>query len=187
VVNNIYLDSFGLRDYYDHVNGIANRTKTRIRWYGQFGAHIERPVLERKIKQGLISRKVAHPLPPLSLNGGIARQHLDSLLSRAEMPEMLRAALRRLQPSLVNRYQRNYLLSADGRFRLTVDSNIEFFAARTGVGSLIPSLPLAPMVIIELKFDPCHADLAAAVTNTLPFRLVRCSKYVLGIERLANI
>ena len=33
-VNNLYLDSPDLRDYRDHVNGIAHRTKTRIRWYG---------------------------------------------------------------------------------------------------------------------------------------------------------
>jgi hypothetical protein len=42
----------------------------------------------------------------------------------------------------------------------------------------------AASVIIELKFDPLHAGRAASVTNALPYRLARCSKYVLGIERL---
>ena len=42
-------------------------------------------------------------------------------------------------------------------------------------------------VILELKFAPRHAELAAdAVTNSLPFRLAKCSKYVLGIERLTR-
>jgi hypothetical protein len=39
-------------------------------------------------------------------------------------------------------------------------------------------------VIIELKFDPKYAEHAAPITNTFPFRLNRCSKYVLGIERV---
>ena len=39
-------------------------------------------------------------------------------------------------------------------------------------------------MILELKFDARHAETAAAVTNAFPFRLQRCSKYVLGIEQL---
>jgi hypothetical protein len=38
---------------------------------------------------------------------------------------------------------------------------------------------------IELKFGLGEAAAAAHLTNALPFRLVRCSKYVLGINRVA--
>jgi hypothetical protein len=44
--------------------------------------------------------------------------------------------------------------------------------------------PAAP-VVIELKFGLAEAEFAAPVTNALPFRLARCSKYVLGINALA--
>ena len=33
-VNNLYLDSHSLDDYHDHVTGLAERSKSRIRWYG---------------------------------------------------------------------------------------------------------------------------------------------------------
>ena len=42
-------------------------------------------------------------------------------------------------------------------------------------------------VIIELKFGLHHVEGAAPVANALPFRLARCSKYVIGIERLLAI
>lgn len=32
MVNNVYFDTPGLNNYYDHVNGAPNRIKTRVRW-----------------------------------------------------------------------------------------------------------------------------------------------------------
>lgn len=185
-VNNIYLDSTGLRDYFDHVNGVANRVKTRIRWYGPLAGHVEKPTLERKLKRGLVSGKVAHALPAFSINGGVLRQELETALAGAGMPEALQAMLRHLQPSLVNQYQRHYFLSADRRFRLTVDSQLQFFGAGNANGWKTPLFPRDIAIIIELKFDPCHAEYAPVITSTLPFRLTRCSKYVLGIEGVAT-
>ncbi len=183
-INNIYLDSLTLHDYFDHVKGTANRLKTRIRWYGPLNGHVEAPTLERKIKRGLVGGKSAHPLSGFTLNGRIARHALDEAIRIAELPETLRLALRCLQPTLVNRYQRQYWLSACGRFRLTVDWDLQFFASETGTISAIRPCRRAPAVILELKFDSQHAEDAAAVTNALPLRLARCSKYVLGIDSI---
>lgn len=184
-VNNLYLDSPSLRDYFDHVNGAAHRAKTRIRWYGPLDGRVEKPTLERKLKRGAVSGKLTHAMPAFSINGGVARAALDASLDRAEVPDPMRASLRLLQPSLVNRYQRRYFLSADGRFRLTVDSGLEFFRVRDVGTSMKPAACCRSMVILELKFDPRHADRAAEVTNRFEFRLARCSKYVLGIESFA--
>ncbi len=186
-VNSLYLDSPARRDYFDHVNGTANRVKTRIRWYGPLTGQIERPNLERKIKRGLVGGKTACPLPAFHVNGGIAPPDLEAALDRAGLPENLRSALRHMEPALVNSFCRHYFQSADGCFRLTADSNLQFFGLRQGTGSMTPVPSRAAPVIIELKFDPRHAERAAPVSNALPFRLARCSKYVLGIERLAAV
>ena len=54
IVNNIYFDTLNMDYYYDNKSGSSKRMKVRIRWYGnQFGL-IEKPVLELKIKDGLI-------------------------------------------------------------------------------------------------------------------------------------
>ncbi|HOX00831.1 MAG TPA: VTC domain-containing protein [Candidatus Paceibacterota bacterium] len=182
-VNNVYLDSPALRDYLDHVHGAARRLKTRIRWYGIENGAIEIPVLERKLKSGHVSGKESHPLPPLPLDGALPTKTVDAALDGASLPSLLRAELRHLEPALVNRYERHYFLSADGRFRLTVDTRLLFFGVRPSTGSIVglPSGNGSP--VIELKFSPEHAATAAAIANALPFRMVRFSKYVLGIKR----
>ena len=68
-VNNIYLDSHGRSDYHDNIVGVANRNKTRVRWYGPLSGQIAKPVLERKLKRGLISGKLTHALPGFARTG----------------------------------------------------------------------------------------------------------------------
>ena len=184
-VNNLYLDSADLRDYRDHVNGIAHRTKTRIRWYGAWAGRLDTAALERKLKQGLVSGKLSHKLPPIAMNGHLWRPDLETAFDGADLPPLTRSALHHLQPSLLNRYQRHYFQSADGCFRLTVDSGLQFAAARQAQGLGVFFGPSAAPVVIELKYGLAEADKAPRVTNVLPFRLARCSKYVLGINALA--
>jgi hypothetical protein len=184
-VNNLYLDSPNFRDYHDHVNGVAHRSKTRIRWYGPWSGCMDMPTLERKLKQGHASGKASHRLPPLSMKGTASRSDLEATFDSANLPTLARATLRHLQPSLLNRYQRHYFLSADRRFRLTVDSDLQFAAARQAPGTGVSFFPPVALVVIELKFGLAEADGAARIINALPFRLARCSKYVLGINRLA--
>jgi hypothetical protein len=185
-LNTLYLDSPDLRDYRDHVNGIAHRAKTRIRWYGAWSGRIDTPTLERKLKHGQVSGKLSHRLPPLSMNGHVWKSDLAAAFDCASLPALTRSALHHLQPSLLNRYQRHYFQSGDGRFRLTVDSGLQFAAARQAQGMGVSFGPPIAPIVIELKYGLAEAEAAPQVTNTLPFRLARYSKYVLGINRLAG-
>jgi len=181
-INNLYLDSAGFRNYHDHVGGVSHRTKIRVRWYGAWSGSAAAPTLEQKLKRGLVSGKISHGLPPLLINGHVPRSNLEAAFSSANLPALLLCALRHLQPSLLNRYQRHYFQSADGRFRLTVDSGLHFAAARQAPTLAIAFCPPTTQVVIELKYGLAHAEAAARVTNALPFRLARYSKYVLGIN-----
>jgi len=182
-VNNLYLDSPGMRDYLDHVHGTAFRLKTRIRWYGREHGHIPSPVLERKLKSGHVGGKESYPLPGITLDGAVPIETLDAAIEGAVLPQLLRASLRHRQPVLLNRYERHYFLSADGRFRLTVDTDLLFLGVRPSTGC-VTALPVGDKSpVIELKYGREHAPAAAPIANALPFRMVRFSKYVLGIER----
>jgi hypothetical protein len=109
---------------------------------------------------------------------------LQAAFSSAKLPEMLQLALQQREPSLFNRYYRHYFVSGDGRFRLTVDSGLKFAGVKPNSQPAVFSLPATPTVIIELKFGPEFAEEAGLVTNVLPFRVARFSKYVAGIERM---
>lgn len=182
-INNIYLDSPSLADYHDHIHGTADRSKTRVRWYGPFPEGLNRPVLERKIKRGHAATKLSYPLPVIENHGGMLNSHLEQALRSNTLPENLRSLLKNLRPALFNRYHRYYFVSADRKLRLTIDYDLQFGDPRLLNGKL-PPMSTAPICVIELKFDPLHAPEAAMATNALPFQLTRCSKYVVGIERI---
>ena len=184
VVNNVYLDTPSRRDYHDHIDGAPNRTKTRVRWYGPQFESAERPTLERKLKRGLVSGKASHTLPNLTINGGCLRSFLARNLEAADLPPELRLALRHMEPALLNRYRRHYFLSRDGDFRLTVDSELQFAGVKADGRPRAFSGAASAVVIVELKFAPEFAEKASLVTNRLPFRVSRFSKYVAGIETI---
>ena len=62
-VNNIYFDSLDMDSYFDNILGNSDRSKIRIRWYGEI-ENVEKPVLEIKIKKGLVGTKLSYPLKP---------------------------------------------------------------------------------------------------------------------------
>jgi hypothetical protein len=183
VVNNIYFDSPTRRNYLDHINGVANRSKTRMRWYGTQQGLIERPMLEQKHKRGMVSGKESFPLPPLSISSSLHKQ-MDIALKTASLTDWKRAELRFMEPVLFNRYQRQYFLSRDGKFRLTVDFHLQFsnVPSQRWPGADLSSP--ATTLIVELKFGPDVAEDTCFITNALPFRLSRFSKYVAGMEHI---
>lgn len=181
-VNNVYLDSPGLGDYADHVRGAPWRAKTRGRWYGAPDGQVESPTLERKLKRGALGGKLGYALVPIRAAAEDLGASVAAALEAAEVPGLLREALARTAPVLVNRYDRWYFVSADGRFRLTIDAGLAFSGLYApGVG-IAPAAVRASGVVVEVKFDPAFADEAAAITNRLPFRMGRYSKYVAGIS-----
>ena len=79
-VNNIYFDSPELNNYFDNIDGNMYRVKSRIRWYGRTFGVIEKPVLELKIKNGLLGRKVSYSLDTFKLDGHFNMQKIVQII-----------------------------------------------------------------------------------------------------------
>jgi VTC domain len=183
IVNNIYFDSPSLKSYNDHINGSAHREKKRIRWYGNPTSVIEKPVLERKIKRGTVGEKLSETLKPLALdNSGPWPIPGKALLESKTNADAIHWQLRSTVPILALRYERYYFTSADNRYRITVDANLEYFGLLTAAEQT-RSVSNSP-VIIEIKYNKIHADHAMDITNGLPFRIDRFSKYIFALHGL---
>src|SRR5690349_12197756 len=100
IVNNVYLDTPARRDYHAHINGAADRTKTRVRWYGRHCETPEAVMLERKFKRGMVSGKEAYALPGFFINGGSLHAQLGTAFDASSLPQILRSALRHMEPAL---------------------------------------------------------------------------------------
>lgn len=183
-VNNIYLDTHNFQYYQENVSGSARRMKVRIRWYGDLFGKVAKPVLELKIKEGFVNRKESFVLKPFVIEDQFKFESLTAVFDDSDLPPMLRDILKSLEPTLLNKYRRKYFMSADGNFRITVDSDLEFFEISKNENSFLHSIKEYNIAILELKYMTKFDDQADLISGFFPLRMTRSSKYVRGIESL---
>ncbi len=182
-INNIYLDTIEMDFFTDNVSGKGSRRKARIRWYGDLKGKIEKPVLEFKVREGMLGNKLSFPLVPFTLDNKFNATTLQECFRISDLPEWAYGVLSQLKPALLNRYRRQYFISFDKNFRLTMDDELSYHGIGVHNNNLLEKHD-GEGVIVELKYDNPMDDLAPNVTNHLPFRLTKSSKYVNGIELL---
>ncbi|GHU87758.1 VTC domain-containing protein [Spirochaetia bacterium] len=161
-VNNIYLDTPELCDYSDAVNGVSSRSKTRIRWYGNFD-RITRPMLEVKFKRGLVGSKHVEPFDMFTLQNA------------AEL------SVDRRVPRLVNAYTRRYFATPDEMCRITIDKEQKFYSpASAAMGE---QFGIADnRILLEVKFKKDDLYKVANAIQQLNLHIGKNSKYVNGIN-----
>lgn len=181
-INNIYFDTHNLNNYYDNHLGKSNRVKIRIRWYGETYSNIETPILEFKIKNGLIGRKLSFKLIPFAFTKSFSSEDLFNVLKNSDLPEWVLNDVSVLQPTLLNTYTRRYFQSFDRKYRFTIDFNMHFYNFQSRNTGFLNHARAIGMVVLELKYDMEHDSSVNAITSPLPFRLDKFSKYVTGVE-----
>ncbi|NIR47298.1 polyphosphate polymerase domain-containing protein [candidate division KSB1 bacterium] len=184
LVNNIYLDSCSLQNYFANIDGLHSRRKCRIRWYGDLFGHIEKPVLELKIKEGLLGRKESYPLPSFSLDENFQLNAIREVFKKSEIPAPLVDDLLSLQPALLNRYSRRYFQSADRNYRITIDSQMEYYRIDPHSNSFLQRMVDGESVIVELKYNHDQDNFAQMISTHFPYRMTKSSKYVNGVQKL---
>jgi len=183
-INNIYLDTNDLDFFTDNVSGKGSRKKVRIRWYGELFGHIAKPVLEFKMREGMLGNKLSFPLSPFDVDDNFTGEYLQEAFRLSDIPTWVRTILPMFNPSLLNRYSRQYYISFNNKYRLTIDDELNYFGIGTGLNSFMEK-HVSEDVIVELKYDVQYDGKEANyITNNLPFRLSKSSKYVNGFELL---
>lgn len=181
-INNIYFDTPGLDCYFDNLFGIGKRWKARIRWYGDLFQDILNPVLEIKIKQGLVGTKQSWVLKSISFAADFSDiKIIRNTIAASDLPEDVRSKMLGMQPVLVNNYQREYFVSADKNFRLTLDSDLTFRDFRMFRKTTRQVYKERGKLVVELKYAQEFDEEAGTISNSFPFRLNKNSKFVSGM------
>ncbi len=183
-VNNIYFDSPARHSYRDAVEGMPGRRKIRIRWYGDLFGPIAEPRLEVKLKRGYLGRKLSWPLARFELDRDFDRRGLEWMLAASDLPPAARAALHGQEMVLLNRYRRRYYESVRGGYRVTLDTELQFYRVRAWANAFVGRAAPRETVIVELKYAPGEEDRLRDFSAHLPVRLTKSSKYVIGVEGL---
>lgn len=167
LVNSIYYDDINYTSYNDNLLGIGNRVKYRVRWYGESLTDIKRPILEKKIKKSLLGTKEYKELNDFSLTDGAPE--INGFLNTNQ-----------LFPHIIVRYQRVYLVSVDGRVRATIDKNLQYINLMNRKVSQVSNKDQS--LILEIKYDQGHEELANDCMQMIPYRLTKNSKYVFAMN-----
>lgn len=173
VINNYYLDTDDLQFFYQNVNGINKRRKFRIRWYDELSDN-SKAILEIKNKENELGWKEHFQIPSSKLNN--KTQLMQEIFGLGIAPF-------NISPSLYNQYKRSYFVSADNRFRITIDREQKF--ARPYLLDKVhgPIIEYSD-VVLELKFDKEYMSISDEITQYLPFLRTKNSKYSTGIISL---
>lgn len=180
-VNNLYLDTLDRSSYFDNVEGMPERTKMRVRWYGELLGVVDRPFLEYKLKRGVVGTKRRYDLPTISLSTNGVGRSIVAAMRTAELPASVRIQLPYIEPTLLNRYRREYFESARG-FRVTLDTELRSINPNGRVRASDPQ----PEMIVELKYDRELELEARTLLSHFGLRVMKNSKYVVGLEYLAE-
>ena len=180
-INSIYLDTDSFELYTDNVVGQSKRFKFRIRWYGEDVMYATEPTLEIKVKYGLTGDKWLFPLPNFKVTD-LSQEKIIRLAKKREVPDIIVEQLYTLNPVLLNTYERKYYLSANKKFRVTLDDKLNFHRFSYAFDSLTNPGKTDVDFVLELKYKPEDDSIANGISKQFPFRLDKYSKYIAGCD-----
>ncbi|TMM58943.1 polyphosphate polymerase domain-containing protein [Maribacter algarum] len=185
-VNNIYFDTNDFKYYFDNVDGVADRQKVRIRWYEDILGSIKNPKLEIKIKNGLVGDKWTYDLNSFTLDSSITGRDLGKLFHDSNLPRPIYEIVRSLNPTLINSYTRRYFISANQKFRITLDYEVFYRNIKTRMNNFSKMPQSDPFNVVELKYGLEDDGIANSISAQFPFRLSKNSKYVNGVNNFQS-
>lgn len=185
-VSSVYFDTYTYACYAENLAGTSHRTKIRYRWYGR---DADAPgVLEVKRKRNLFGWKLRYQTETNPVLNGGAWGGIGKELQRLLPAEGRIWLQQHPQPMLINRYFRQYFLTADGTVRVTIDGQQEVFDQRFSAAPNFTRRAHIPhTAVMEFKFDRDERVRASAIMQSLPLRVSRHSKYMTAAKALMHV
>ncbi len=171
VVRNIYFDTRELTALHTNLRGVQERSKHRLRWYGDKDLPHGRARWETKMKINMLGAK---SVIDLDIPMNITISELASLVKSTVEPTS------QLVPVLLNSYRRSYFITADGKFRFTIDRDLEYTPI-LGEKKTTEVPFQSRHTVVELKYDQQWDDEASDILRHLSIRQTKSSKYVTGL------
>jgi hypothetical protein len=176
-INSIYLDTFDLNDFKDTVDGEKQRSKLRMRWYGQTFNSTIKPILENKIKINNKNFKIKQNLKNLQILNDLSYNKIKKYLNDSEVqdPNIL-VKFQRRNPNIFISYDRRYYMFKN--IRITMDSNLHYrdFYKNNKI-SINDFIKKKNFHILEMKYDDDQFNNVTILTNKFKNRVTKFSKY----------
>lgn len=171
IINNIYFDTKDFKAVAENMDGLSNREKIRVRWYGKPFDYSEK-TLEIKIKNEFLNKKNNFSLGLYKLKNLSSIIDFKTILklNKSKFENLYYSKLSSLEPTVFNSYKRNYFFNPIHQTRITIDKDLYFFSPVTSVKYS------EKYYIVEAKFEK-KKDF---INNFNNLTLTRYSKYAKG-------
>ncbi len=188
LVNSVYFDDYEFSRYRESVEGISDRQKVRLRWYGDTFSPDE-SALEIKRKKGQLGWKLTHPInTAFNFEASVTWNEIISAMLDLLSPRRRIDLQNALNPVVINRYRREYFATADGEVRVTIDTGqVAFGQIMTPYPNVRCSVRLDSAIVIEIKAPRVAQKRLQEVANALPHKVTRHSKYALACQATLSL
>ena len=185
-IRSLYFDDFAGTAFYEKLDGIAERTKYRIRFYNYDASVLK---LERKEKIGCLTRKTAQTISKADARAlefaltSPCPDHPQGLTEELRMGILTRG----LRPKVLVDYDRTPFICHDGNTRITLDENLR---TRPYIAHLFASpRAMTPVlephqVILEVKFDDYLPGYLSDALADIPKAPMAISKFAFCMNYL---
>jgi hypothetical protein len=179
-VNNLYFDTIDYSNFQAHLDGYYERSKVRLRWYGE-GNIFSTSNLEIKSKFGNLGNKNTFLISEeIDLQFHTHQEIFQTVMG--QLPNNQAIMLSNYQPVIINYYHREYFESIINGIRLTIDYDHFTFDQRSSIKpNLSFSEPFHNSPIIELKASKDKYKILSEVLSLFPASTNRFSKYMDGM------
>ena len=175
----IYFDTPEGRAVAENLAGISSRTKLRLRWYGDATRGVKAQFECKHRESSLGSKDTTYLDEAIDIAGSRRASFTRELCRR--LPAAMAHRLHGHEPVQWLRYHREYLGSADGLLRITLDRDLCAFDQRTAI-KLDCRRPtqLPKLLIVELKAEGCDRDVIERCLQGVALQPSKCSKFVMA-------
>ena len=169
-VNSVYFDTYSYTSIRQNLDGVSEKKKIRIRWYGNKDI-ITNPVIEIKSKKGFETKKESIKIKELNK---------IKLFDLKKIKENLNTKLKlkkTVNPVLTTHYKREYFISLNGKIRATVDYNLQsIFLNNESQIDIVKNFN--NICVLELKYPVSFDRFVRKYLKDITLRLSKNSKFV---------
>jgi len=171
-VNSIYYDDINLSNITQNLDGVSNRVKYRVRWYGSNSDNLQNPNFEIKKKRNFETQKKTIPLKNFNNINYNSEKSLNYLTKFINDNIVLNKIL---LPTLLIVYHRIYLISSNNLIRATIDYEVKSKRLLNFKNDFFCNFK---NVILELKYEPNLDSSVRKMIDNIKVRYAKNSKYI---------
>ena len=172
-INSLYFDDLNYSSINENLDGISEKKKYRIRWYGSKN-RFNKPIFEVKIKKNFENYKKLINLKELSNLSIFNYKNLDFTKEFLNNKYKFKYTI---YPILTTHYDREYFISNNGLVRATLDYNLQSVLVKDNKDLNI-SRNYFSDTVLEIKYDINLDKYVRENLKNINSRLSRNSKFV---------